>query len=133
MISKEFKEFILLLDYNPSAIFKYYKVEKMHGLSLSESLQHVNNKEQSYIAGWCNYVPKESGEYQNGDPVFVFINLMRCNDDINTTALIFHEMMHCSGHVFNDQWLMREEEMIMWAERKTLEVMNVIKRIKNEY
>lgn len=126
MISKQFKEFILLLSYDPCEVFKYFKVDEMHGLNLSDCVNHVNNTQQSYIAGWCNLSPIDNS-------VFVFINLSRCTDDIHSTGLVFHEMMHCSGHVFNDQWATHEEEMITWAENNTYEVMNVIKRIKNEY
>jgi hypothetical protein len=132
MISKQFKEFILLLSYNPCDIFKYYKVDEMHGLDLMNCVHHINNKNEAYIAGWCNYVPKTE-EYKPGDPVFVFINLSRCTDDVHTTGLVFHEMMHCAGHVFKNNWLDCEEEMITWAEQQTYEVLNLIKRIKYEY
>jgi hypothetical protein len=123
----EMSLYTLILSYNPCDIFTYYNVEKMHGLSASECHVHENNESQAYIAGWCNYAPKESGEYVDGDRVFVFINLSRCTDDVHTMGLIMHEMMHLSFLVNGSDVEEDEEEIITWAEEQSYEVYKLVK------
>ena len=80
---------------------------------------HKNTTEDAYIAGWCNYYP-------NSDKFFVFINLSRCTNDLNTTLLINHEMFHAALIIYN--WNMQHEEKIVtWAEEETKQVFNLIK------
>lgn len=116
--------YILLLSYNPCDVFYYFNVEEMHGLSLAECQAYANTKDSAYIAGWSNFVPKESGEYDDNDNRFVFINLSRCTDPVKTTGLIMHEMMHHSFHLNHD---FDEEKLITWAEEETYEVYNLVK------
>lgn len=111
--------YILLLSFNPCEIFEYYNTKEMHGLNAEDCKKHINNKEQSYIAGWCNLSPI------NNSP-FVFINLNRCTDTIITTSTVFHEMMHLSGIIFNDDWINKEEEMITFAETETLKIVKIL-------
>jgi hypothetical protein len=80
--------YILLLSYNPCDIFTYYNVTEMHGLSIAECQVHINTPQNAYIAGLSNYVPKESGVYYENDDRFVFINLNRCNNDVETMGLL---------------------------------------------
>ena len=115
-------EYVLLLSYDPCDIFRYYNVESMHGLSMEECQKYVNNTEQAYIAGWCNFVPKADGVYENGDPTYVFINLSRCGTDIETFGLIMHELMHQSFNMHTD-----EEEIITWAEEESYKVYELVK------
>ena len=121
--------YILLLSYNPCDIFSYYNVSGMHGLTQAECETHSNSTDSAYIAGWSNYVPKESGEYQDRDKRYIFINLSRCTDDIHTTGLVMHEMMHHSMwlHEYN---LEKEEEIITWAETEAYEVVSLINNAK---
>ena len=105
----------LLLSYDPCEIFKHYNIEEMHGLNFDDCMSHENNNQQAYIAGWCNIIPNLKRNY-------VFINLSRCNTDIETFGLIMHELMHMSFDLHTD-----EEELITWAENESLEVFKIIK------
>jgi len=109
----------LLLSYNPCDIFIYYKVKEMHGLNLKDCQSYKNTKKNAYIAGWCNYIP-------NSDRHFVFINLSRCNNQIETFGLIMHELMHLSFDLHTD-----EEELITWAEVEAYKVYKSIKKFIN--
>ena len=98
----------------------------MHGLSLKECEIYNNTSDSAYIAGLSNFVPKESGEYTDDDSRFVFINLNRCNNDVETMGLIMHEMMHHSFFIHNYD-VNKEEEIITWAEEEAYEVFKLIK------
>jgi hypothetical protein len=98
----------------------------MHGLNLADCEKHNNTNDSAYIAGLCNYVPKVDKDYKDGDPKFVFINLSRCNTDIETFGLIMHELMHMSFDLHTD-----EEELITWAELESYKVFEVVKKAKN--
>ena len=121
--------YVLLLSYNPCEIFNYFNVEEMHGLNAVDCALYPNTTEDAYIAGWSNFIPKESGEYADEDPRYVFINLSRCTDDVNTFGLIIHELMHRSFalHNFN---VYKEEEIITWAEEESYKVFEIIKNHK---
>lgn len=109
----------LLLSDNPCDIFHYYNVDEMHGLNLYDCVNHNNNTQQSYIAGWCNLIP-------NSEKHYVFINLSRCNTDIETFGLIMHELMHMSFNLHTD-----EEELITWAENESYKVFETINKLKS--
>lgn len=113
------KEYDLLLSYNCCDIFTCYNVPEMHGLNLKDCILYVNTPQDAYIAGWCNVIP-------NSNRNFVFINLSRCNTDIETFALIMHELLHMSFNLHTD-----EEELITWTENEAFEVFNLIKSCKN--
>ena len=117
--------YILLLSYNPCEVFTYFNVEEMHGLNTIDCATHPNTTDSAYIAGWSNFIPKESGEYTDDDPRFVFINLSRCTDSVSTFGLIMHELMHQSFalHNFNVD---KEEEIITWAEEEAYEVFKIV-------
>ena len=123
--------YILLLSYNPCDVFDYFGVESMHGLSKTECMAHHNTPDSSYIAGWCNFVPKESDEYTNEDARFLFINLARCTDDISTMGLIMHEMMHQSFFI-HDYNMDSEEEIITWAEEEAYKVYDIVKPFRGK-
>ena len=117
--------YTLLLSQNPCEVFKYFNVEEMHGLNYNDCKDHVNSKDDAYIAGLANFIPKESKEYNQNDERFVFINLLRCTDSISTFALIMHEMMHHSFFIHNYKMDL-EEEIITWAEHESHEVYKII-------
>lgn len=123
--------YTLILSHDPCDLFKFYNVKEMHGLSLKECQNHKNTSEGSYIAGLCNFIPKESGEYNPNDAYFVFINTMRCTDEFNSARLIMHEMMHMSLKLHGYD-LTQEESIITWAEEETGEVYKHIKSYNNE-
>jgi hypothetical protein len=120
--------YILLLSYNPCDIFTYYNVTEMHGLSIAECQVHINTPENAYIAGLSNFVPKESKVYYKNDERFVFINLNRCNNDVETMGLIMHEMMHHSFFI-NNYDVNKEEEIIIWAEEESYKIFKIINEI----
>ena len=130
MLTFTFATYTLLLSYNPCDLFTHYDVTEMHGLNLADCQAHANTTESAYIAGLCNYVPKLSGDYSKDNEHFVFINLSRCTNDIRTTGLVMHEMMHLSGELYNGCWDSHEEEMITWAESEAYKVVEIIKGLK---
>ena len=100
----------LLLSHNPCDIFTYYNVEKLHGLNLKDCKSYNNTTKDAYIAGWCNYIP-------NSDRHFIFINLSRCNNEIETYGLLMHELLHLSFDLHK-----QEEDIITWAENESKEL-----------
>jgi hypothetical protein len=120
MIEIKFVLYTLLLSYNPCDIFTHYNVTEMHGLNLVDCEKHNNTTESAYIAGWCNIIP-------NSDKNFVFINLSRCNTDIETFGLIMHELMHLSFDMHRD-----EEEIITWAELESYKVFEIVNNAKKK-
>jgi hypothetical protein len=124
--------YILLLSYNPCDVFTYFNVKEMHGLNAIDCAKHENTTESAYFAGWCNFIPKESGEYDQNDRRFIFINLSRCNDDTETMGLIMHEMMHQSLFVHNYDVTNKEEEIITWAEEEAYEVYKIVRPFKSK-
>jgi len=123
--------YMLLLSYNPCDVFDYFGVDSMHGLSKTECMAHHNTVDSAYIAGWCNFVPKESGEYGKDDKRYVFINLTRCKNDVATMGLIMHELMHQSFFL-HDYNMDSEEEIITWAEEEAYEIFKIIKPFRGK-
>lgn len=117
----------LILSDNPCTIFEHYGVEEMHGLNLKDCREYNNTSEDSYICGWCNYVPKADGNYQWNDRMFVFINLTRCGNDLDLITSLYHELMHYAFAHYN--WDIKyEEEIITLAEEEVKKVYKIIKR-----
>ena len=124
----DFGHYTLLMSHDPCDLFRYYNVSEMHGLSLEECEKHPNTADDSYIAGLSNFVPKASGHYNDSDDRFVYINLTRCADQVQTITLIMHELMHHSFWLHNYD-LSKEEEIISWAENETHIVHNIIQQL----
>ena len=120
MVSLGRETYTFLLSKNPCEIFDYYKVKDMHGLNKINCQLHTNNEEQSYIAGWSNFIP-------GTEERFVFVNLARCTNPINTITLINHEMMHHSLWLHNYDIENKEEEIISWAENETKEIYKILR------
>lgn len=127
MVTAFMGSYILLMSYDPCDVFLYFNVKEMHGLSLKECEQHENSTKSSYIAGWSNFVPKESGAYYPTDKRFVFINLSRCTDTVKTMGLIMHEMMHHYMWYYEYDVEQYEESIITDAEKASYEVYALIK------
>lgn len=119
------KNYTLLLGKNPCDIFWYYGVEEMHGLNYTDCVFYINTKDNAYIWGWANYVPKDDKDYKFGDARYVFINLQRCGDNYETYGCVFHELMHHSLHLHQYNMDL-EEEIITWAEEETKEVFKLV-------
>ena len=124
MIIVKFTFYTLMLSYNPCEIFKHLNVTEMHGLNFTDCERHDNTPQSAYIAGWCNTIP-------NSNEHFVFINLSRCNSDIETFGLIMHEMMHMSFDIHNDD-ISKEEEIITWAETESYKVFEIVNNAKKK-
>lgn len=120
MTKIEFDTYHLLLSNDPCEIFEYYEEAKLCGLDYHECIFRDNTPEDSYLAGLTNMIPRST------DKQFVFINLLKCTDDLSTILLINHELLHHSffKHTYN---LHREEEIISWAEEETRKVFQIIK------
>lgn len=116
----EFDTYHLLLSYDPCEIFEYYEVADLCGLDYHQCIFRDNTPEDSYLAGLTNMIPGSL------DKQFVFINLLKCTDDLSTILLINHELLHHSffKHNYN---LHREEEIISWAEEETKRIYPLIK------
>ena len=117
----------LLMNIDPCSIFTYYGVEEMHGLNLTDCRKHPNTKEGSYICGWANHIPHE-GEYHVSDRMFCFINLNRCNSELDLICNLYHELMHVAVNKY-DENLEFEEQMITWAEQETRELYELTKKL----
>jgi hypothetical protein len=63
----------------------------------------------------------------DGKP-FVFINLKRCTNDVRTTGLVMHEMLHLFWMLGDD-----EETIITSAEQETYRVVDLIKNVVGRY
>jgi hypothetical protein len=121
----DFKSYTLLMSFDPCEIVHYFKVEELHGLSLNECRMRSNTLASAYIAGWCNRSPKDGKPY-------VFINLTRCTDDIHTTGLVMHELMHLQFELNEDEYPIQEEKIITTAEKETYELVQLINKIKSK-
>jgi hypothetical protein len=124
MIVVQRKTYTLLMSHDPCEIFNYYGKKEIHGLKYDECMLYNNTNDNAYIAGLSNYVPDKK-KYIYGDNYFVFINLSRCNNVVETVRLIFHELMHRAFELHN--WEVEfEEEIITWADEETTEVFNIV-------
>lgn len=128
-----FDTYKLCLSHNPCDLFYFFDVNYLHGLSFHACQEHTNNSNESYIAGMCNEIPR-SWLWKNNDkqvynrftPRYVFINLTRCNTELETITLIYHELLHQSFHI-HDYDMDKEEEIIGWAEDETKKVYQIVK------
>jgi hypothetical protein len=129
----DFDTYKLCLSYNPCDLFNFFNRNYLHGLSFHACLGHTNNSNESYIAGMCNEIPKswlwnnkEQQVYNGYTPRFVFINLNRCNTELETITLIYHELLHQSFFI-HDHDMDSEEKIISWAEEETKKVYEIVK------
>lgn len=131
MVEIKRDNYTLLLGKNPCELFEHYGVDAMHGLDYKECLLYPNTKDDAYIWGLANYVPKDDKDYKFGDARFVFINLQRCADDYDTYGGVFHELMHHSLEMHNYN-VDLEEEIISWAEQETKQVFKLVANYTKE-
>jgi hypothetical protein len=113
--------YLLILSGNPCDLFTFFEVDELHGISHAECQAYNNTELDSYIAGMSNFIP-------NTEERFVFINLLRCGNDIETMGLVFHELMHHALWLHNYD-ISKEEEIITWAENESYEIINAIEEI----
>jgi len=113
----EYDEFQLIIGENAVSIFDHFGVWIMHGLSKQDAIKRIAEG-GTYIDGLCNVNPVDS----NAKP-FIFLNLNSCNvPEYKLMALIMHETMHMSDHIYNGCWDSDEENMITWAENTAIDI-----------
>ena len=113
----EYDEFQLIIGDDAVSIFDHFNVWIMHGLSKQDAVVRINEG-GTYIDGLCNEHPTD----KNAKP-FVFINLKACDVPVyKLMALIMHETMHMSDHIYNGCWDSDEENMITWAEKTAIDI-----------
>jgi hypothetical protein len=89
----------------------------MHGLSKQDAVVRISEG-GTYIDGLCNEHPTDP----NAKP-FIFLNLNSCDVPCyKLMALIMHETMHMSDHIYNGCWDSDEENMITWAENTAIDI-----------
>ena len=113
----EYDEFQLIIGENAVSIFEHFDVWIMHGLSKQDAVKRIAEG-GTYIEGLCNEHPTDP----NAKP-FIFLNLNSCNVPCyKLMALIMHECMHMSDHIYNGCWDSDEENMITWAENIAIDI-----------
>ena len=126
-------KYLLIIGNNAADIFKYYNVEKMHGLNLNDDIEEEINKTVGngvYIYGLTNYNPEDKKLTAKAPfKPFLFLNMgtfKRYSPSEQATA-IMHETMHMS--ILLNNWDIRdkEEDAIGFAEE---EANKIIKKIK---
>lgn len=126
-------KYLLIIGNDATDIFKYYNVEKMHGLSLNEAIAEEIKKTVGngvYIYGLTNYDPADKKLTAKAPfKPFLFLNMgtfKRYSPSEQATA-IMHETMHMS--ILLNNWDIRdkEEEAIGFAEEEANKIINKIK------
>ena len=126
-------KYLLIIGNDATDIFKYYNVEKMHGLSLNEAIAEEIKKTVGngvYIYGLTNYDPADKKLTAKAPfKPFLFLNMgtfKRYSPSEQATA-IMHETMHMS--ILLNNWDIRdkEEEAIGFAEQEANKIINKIK------
>lgn len=120
MTKIKFDTYHLILSDDPCSIFEEYEDVNLCGLNYHECIFRENTPEDSYIAGLCGMIP------DSRDKQFVFINLLKCTDDLSTILLINHELLHHSVYLHNYNFK-EEEKIISWAEQETRKVYEIVK------
>ena len=129
----DFDTYKLCLSFNPCDLFTFFDVKYLHGLTYKDCISCTNKEDDSYIAGMCNEIPrtwlwsnKDQQVYERYTPRYVFINLSRCNTELETITLIYHELLHQSFYI-HDHDMDSEEKIISWAEEETKKVYEIVK------
>ncbi len=115
----EFDKYELLMSYDPCSLFEHFEEVNLHGLNYYDCIFRENTTEDSYIAGMNNFIPNSNDRY-------VFINLSRCNTELETITLIYHELLHQSFYRYHYD-VKLEEEIITWAENETKKIYQIVK------
>ena len=129
LLTKDFSDFLFILADSSVDVFDYFKVDEMHGLNKKEASETKETEDDSYAAGWTNYIPNESGEYKFGDKPFLFINALRLKNNLKDGALIMHECVHIAL-LLHDWNLDKEEEIVTMAEEYANKIIDVILKEK---
>lgn len=129
-------DYILVVGKDATDIFKFYGVDKMHGLNLKDAIAEEIDKTVGngvYIYGLTNYDPADK-KLTAKDPFkpFVFLNtgtLKRLSPDKQKTA-IMHETIHLSHILYKWDAEKKGEEMAELAEIEANEIISKLKLLK---
>lgn len=111
------KSYYLLVGNNSCDIFKYFRVNEMHGLSYNDCLSYDRNGH--YICGFTNYNP-----HNMSLKPFLFINTECLHNDYRDVTLLTHELTHMALLLYNWDIEYHEEEIVSWVEIQANEILS---------
>jgi hypothetical protein len=128
-------QYILVIGKDATDIFKFYNVDKMHGLNLKDAIAEEIDKTKGngvYIYGLTNYDPEDKRLIAK-DPYkpFLFLNMgtfKRYSADEQKTA-IMHETMHMALLLYKWDAEKKSEEIITMAEDEANEIIRKLKSL----
>jgi hypothetical protein len=128
-------KYILVIGKDATDIFKFYNVDKMHGLNLKDAIAEEIDKTKGngvYIYGLTNYDPEDKRLIAK-DPYkpFLFLNMgtfKRYSADEQKTA-IMHETMHMALLLYKWDAEKKSEEIITMAEDEANEIIRKLKSL----
>lgn len=128
-------QYILVIGKDATDIFKFYNVDKMHGLNLKDAVAEEIDKTKGngvYIYGLTNYDPEDKRLIAK-DPYkpFLFLNMgtfKRYSADEQKTA-IMHETMHMALLLYKWDAEKKSEEIITMAEDEANEIIRKLKSL----
>ena len=128
-------KYILVIGKDATEIFKFYNVDKMHGLNLKDATAEEIDKTKGngvYIYGLTNYDPEDKRLIAK-DPYkpFLFLNMgtfKRYSADEQKTA-IMHETMHMALLLYKWDAEKKSEEIITMAEDEANEIIRKLKSL----
>lgn len=128
-------QYILVIGKDATDIFKFYNVDKMHGLNLKDAIAEEIDKTKGngvYIYGLTNYDPEDK-KLVAKDPYkpFLFLNMStfkRYSADEQKTA-IMHETMHMALLLYKWDAEKKSEEIITMAEDEANEIIRKLKSL----
>ena len=128
-------KYILVIGKDATDIFKFYNVDKMHGLNLKDAIAEEIDKTKVngvYIYGLTNYDPEDKRLIAK-DPYkpFLFLNMgtfKRYSADEQKTA-IMHETMHMALLLYKWDAEKKSEEIITMAEDEANEIIRKLKSL----
>ena len=128
-------KYILVIGKDATDIFKFYNVDKMHGLNLKDATAEEIDKTKGngvYIYGLTNYDPEDKRLIAK-DPYkpFLFLNMgtfKRYSADEQKTA-IMHETMHMALLLYKWDAEKKSEEIITMAEDEANEIIRKLKSL----
>ena len=129
-------QYILVIGKDATDIFKFYNVDKMHGLNLKDAIAEEIDKTKGngvYIYGLTNYDPEDKRLIAK-DPYkpFLFLNMgtfKRYSADEQKTA-IMHETMHMALLLYKWDAEKKSEEIVTMAEDEANKIIRKLKSIK---
>ena len=128
-------KYILVIGKDATDIFKFYNVDKMHGLNLKDAIAEEIDKTKGngvYIYGLTNYDPEDKRLIAK-DPYkpFLFLNMgtfKGYSADQQKTA-IMHETMHMALLLYKWDAEKKSEEIITMAEDEANEIIRNLKTL----